>query len=68
MDREPMFCFETSIKLYYFSHIIYFYDKARGGFLFFMSMILIKSMPTDGRSRHTTAAGGAALGTPGRAR
>ena len=29
VDREPMFCFETAIKLYYFSHIIYFYDKVR---------------------------------------
>jgi hypothetical protein len=27
VDKEPMFCFETAIKLYYFSHIIYFYDK-----------------------------------------
>lgn len=23
-----MFCVETAIKLYYFSHIIYFYEKA----------------------------------------
>ncbi|KAK9907744.1 hypothetical protein WJX75_009081 [Coccomyxa subellipsoidea] len=30
VDREPMFCFETAIKLYYFSHIIYFYDKLEG--------------------------------------
>ena len=29
VDREPMFCVETAIKLYYFSHIIYFYEKAR---------------------------------------
>ena len=28
VDREPMFCVETAIKLYYFSHIIYFYEKA----------------------------------------
>jgi hypothetical protein len=27
MKREPMFCFETAIKLYYFSHIIYYYEK-----------------------------------------
>jgi hypothetical protein len=27
VDREPMFCVETSVKLYYFSHVTYFYDK-----------------------------------------
>lgn len=27
LDHEPMFCFETAIKLYYFSHIIYYYEK-----------------------------------------
>ncbi|BDA50387.1 probable lipase at C-terminar half [Coccomyxa sp. Obi] len=30
LDREPMFCFETAIKLYYFSHIIYYYEKLEG--------------------------------------
>ena len=24
-----MFCFESAIKLYYYSHIIYHYDKVR---------------------------------------
>lgn len=27
VDREPMFCFETAIKLYYFSHISYFFHQ-----------------------------------------
>ncbi len=29
LEREPMFCFETAIKLYYFSHIIYYYEKVQ---------------------------------------
>ena len=28
LNKEPMFCFESAIKLYYYSHIIYHYDKA----------------------------------------
>lgn len=27
LNKEPMFCFESAIKLYYYSHIIYHYDK-----------------------------------------
>ena len=29
LNKEPMFCFESAIKLYYYSHIIYHYDKVR---------------------------------------
>ena len=28
-DCEPMFCFETAIKNYYLSHLIYSYQKVR---------------------------------------
>ena len=27
LNKEPMFCFESAIKLYYYSHIIYQYHK-----------------------------------------
>ena len=27
LNKEPMFCFESAIKLYYYSHIIYHYHK-----------------------------------------
>ena len=29
LNKEPMFCFESAIKLYYYSHIIYHYHKVR---------------------------------------
>ncbi|KAK9790954.1 hypothetical protein WJX73_010669 [Symbiochloris irregularis] len=27
-QKEPMFCFETAVKLYYFSHLVYCYQRA----------------------------------------
>lgn len=42
VDREPMFCFETAIKLYYFSHIIYFYDKVCASALLSCRIFLLK--------------------------
>ena len=30
LNKEPMFCFESAIKLYYYSHIIYQYHKVCG--------------------------------------
>ena len=47
VDREPMFCFETAIKLYYFSHIIYFYDKVRTSAISFLASLPLRRIWLD---------------------